>query len=144
MRMITFHGLQEQKHQFSQFVWLIPRYHVVILEVESYMLLVCSNSSLMLLRSGVLRRKDSNTFQKHNHKYNRLYRLTSWISSGLDNRAAPIPPLTENDFGQPMLISTAATSLHLHPKHIDIYKHGKRKTTWTLEINCVQCQKSYT
>lgn len=104
-------------------------YHVVILEVESYMLLVCSNSSLMLLRSGVLRRKDSNTFQKHNHKYNRLYRLTSWISSGLDNRAAPIPPLTENDFGQPMLISTAATSLHLQvkhlAKHINIGKENK-------------------
>ena len=37
-------------------------YHVVILEVESYMLLVCSNSSLMLLKYEVLKRKDLNTF----------------------------------------------------------------------------------
>ena len=35
------------------------------------------------------------------------------MSSGFDNSAAPMPPLTENDLGQPILISTAATSLHL-------------------------------
>lgn len=38
------------------------------------------------------------------------------MSSGLVNSAAPIPPLIENDFGQPILISTAATSLHLKQK----------------------------
>lgn len=38
---------------------------------------------------------------------------TSWMSSGLLNRAAPIPPWIEKALGQPMLISTAATSLHL-------------------------------
>lgn len=50
----------------------------------------------------------------------RLY--TSWIRSGLVNNAAPIPPLTENDFGQPMFISTAATSLHLKEKGQKVYK----------------------
>lgn len=35
------------------------------------------------------------------------------MSSGLFSSAAPIPPLIENDFGQPILTSTAATSLHL-------------------------------
>jgi len=43
----------------------------------------------------------------------------------LDRRAAPIPPLTENAFGQPMLISMAATSLHLQAKHIKMEK-GKQ------------------
>ena len=38
---------------------------------------------------------------------------TSCISSGLESNAAPIPPLSEKDFGQPMLISIAATSWHL-------------------------------
>ena len=38
---------------------------------------------------------------------------TSAMSPGLVNSAAPIPPLIENDFGQPILMSTAATSLHL-------------------------------
>jgi hypothetical protein len=38
---------------------------------------------------------------------------TSCISSGLVSNAAPIPPLIEKAFGQPMLISIAATSLHL-------------------------------
>lgn len=38
---------------------------------------------------------------------------TSWMRTGLDNNAAPIPPLIENALGQPMLISIAATSLHL-------------------------------
>jgi len=123
---ITVHGLWVQKHQFSQFFWPIPRCHVVILGVGSYKLRACSNSSLMLLRSGLLKRKDSNMLKKHNQNYNRLYTLTSWISSGLDSRAAPIPPLKENDFGQPMLISMAATSLHLQEKHIKMEK-GKQK-----------------
>ena len=35
------------------------------------------------------------------------------MSSGLFRSAAPIPPLIENDLGQPILISIAATSLHL-------------------------------
>ena len=42
---------------------------------------------------------------------------TSWISSGLVNNAAPMPPLIENDLGQPIFISTAATSLHLKEKY---------------------------
>jgi hypothetical protein len=41
---------------------------------------------------------------------------TSCISSGLESNAAPIPPLSEKDFGQPMLISIAATSWHLERK----------------------------
>lgn len=62
---ITFHGLQLHQHQFSQFAWLAPLYHAVILEVESYMLQVGSNSSVMLLRSGFLK-KDSNMLQNYN------------------------------------------------------------------------------
>lgn len=41
------------------------------------------------------------------------FRSTSRISSGLESKAAPIPPLREKDLGQPMLISMAATSLFL-------------------------------
>ena len=35
---------------------------------------------------------------------------TSLALSGFPSSAAPIPPLTENSLGQPMLTSTAATS----------------------------------
>jgi hypothetical protein len=42
-----------------------------------------------------------------------IKKSTSCISSGLESNAAPIPPLSEKDFGQPMLISIAETSRHL-------------------------------
>lgn len=41
---------------------------------------------------------------------NRSY--TSWMSSSLFSNATPIHLVEENDFGQPILTSTAATSLH--------------------------------
>lgn len=59
---ITFHGQQEQKHQFSQFSWLIPLYPGVILIGESYMLLVLLGSFLRLLISE-LKQKKINTLQ---------------------------------------------------------------------------------
>lgn len=37
--------------------------------------------------------------------------------STLESRATPIPPLTENSFGQPMLISMPATSFSLETKY---------------------------
>ena len=36
--------------------------------------------------------------------------IISQATSAFFNKAAPIPPLMENDFGQPILISSASTS----------------------------------
>ena len=44
-------------------------------------------------------------------------RLTSHATSGRDSRAEPIPPHVLKGLGQPMLMSMAATSLHLQQKN---------------------------
>lgn len=54
-------------------------------------------------------------------------KLTSSAVSGRVRRAAPMPPLTEKDFGHPMFTSMAATSRHLKAGETKFFKRQKRE-----------------
>lgn len=118
LKTATFHEQPKQRHQFFQFAVLVLLCPEKISEAEFYMLLVCPSSSLVLLKSARRRKQPeeiikSNRLQVSNSNRQLRILITSWISSGLASNAAPIPPLIENALGQPMLISMAATSVHL-------------------------------
>jgi hypothetical protein len=73
---------------------------------------LCPSSSAVLSESIVYTSK-SNGYMVYKRQKETIKKSTSCISSGLESNAAPIPPLSEKDFGQPMLISIAETSRHL-------------------------------